>query len=618
MIDSLLLQLMLVGFLGVGSQWIAWRFRLPAIVVMSIAGLLAGPVLGLMNPEQDFGELYKPIISLAVAVILFEGSLNLDMKEVKGLGRPVFRIVTFGAFLSWILGSLAAHYVAGLSWAVAFTIGGLFIVTGPTVILPLLRQAKLKPRPAKILKWEGIIVDPIGALLAVFAFEIILFLTNNDPSALLMFFAASAFAVFLGWVCGKGVGWMFETGYIPEFLKSPAVFAVVIACFTIADEIMHETGLLSVTAMGMTLANMHISSIADMRHFKENISLLLISTIFVMLTASLTVETLVEIFNIQIIGFVALMLFVVRPLSIFLSTVGTDLSKSEKLLVGWIAPRGIVALTVASYFASVLLEEGFEDASILISLTFALVFTTVVAHGFSIGWLAKKLGLSMEGPPGVLIAGGSAFTTGLAKTLEDLKIPVLLTDSSWQRLSRARSRGIESYHGEILSEQTEYYLDMTPYEYLVAATELDSYNALVCTTFVPEFGRNNSFQLSLSNKEGDDLEDLVHTIGGRVLFEEGASWEELNARVENGYVFRKTTITEQYTFQDYMKNMDQHAMLLFSKRASGKVEFFTPEMEYKAENGDVIVSLMPPSKEFEKIQEKLEGQRKDKENQKKS
>ncbi|NEJ26298.1 sodium:proton antiporter, partial [Rhizobium leguminosarum] len=158
----------------------------------------------------------------------------------------------------------------------------------------------------------------------------------------------------------------------------------------------------------------------------------------------------------------------------------------------------------------------------------------VVAHGFSIGWLAKKLGLSMEGPPGVLIAGGSAFTTGLAKTLEELKIPVLLTDSSWQRLSRARSRGIASYHGEILSEQTEYYLDMTPYEYLVAATELDSYNALVCTTFVPEFGRNNSFQLSLTNKEGDNLEDLVHTIGRRVLFEEGASWEELNARVENG------------------------------------------------------------------------------------
>ncbi|TGB02682.1 cation:proton antiporter [Halobacillus salinus] len=614
MIDSLLLEFMIIGTLGIASQWMAWRFRLPAIVVMSIVGLLAGPVFGLFNPEEDFGDLFKPIISLAVAVILFEGSLNLDFKEVKGLGRPVFRIVTFGAFISWILGALAAHYVAGLSWAVAFVIGGLFIVTGPTVILPLLRQAKLKPRPAKILKWEGIIVDPIGALLAVFAFEIIVFIQGTDvnPSSLLMFFLASIFAVILGIACGKGVGWMFETGYVPEFLKSPVVFTVVIACFTIADEITHETGLLSVTAMGMTLANMHISSIADMRHFKENISLLLISTIFVMLTASLTQETLLEIFNFRTIAFVLLMLFIVRPLSIFTSTWGTDLSKSEKLLVGWIAPRGIVALTVASYFSSVLLDAGFEDASILISITFALVFTTVVAHGFTIGWLSKKLGLSVEGPPGVLISGGSAFSTGLAKTLEELKVPVLISDSSWERLSSARSRGVKSYHGEILSEQTEYYLDMTPYEYLIAATELDSYNALVCTTFVPEFGRNNSFQLSLSNREGDNLEDLVHTIGGRILFEEGASFEELNTMVENGYVFRKTNITEQYTYQKYLANIDDAALLLFIKKPTGKIDFFSHDIEPKAETGDVVVSLTPPSKEFERIQEKLEEHRHEK------
>ncbi|RWZ58883.1 sodium:proton antiporter [Halobacillus fulvus] len=609
MIESILLMFTIIGLLGVGSQWVAWRFRLPAIVVMSIAGLLAGPVLGLMNPEQDFGDLYNPIISLAVAVILFEGSLNLDFKEVRGLGRPVFRIVTFGAFIAWILGSLAAHYVAGLSWAVAFTIGGLFIVTGPTVILPLLRQAKLKPRPAKILKWEGIIVDPIGALLAVFAFEIIVFLTSNESGPLFMFFLASIFAGFLGFGLGKAVGFMFEKGYVPEFLKSPVVFASVIACFTIADEVVHETGLLSVTVMGMTLANMRISSINDMRHFKENISLLLISTIFIMLTASLTQETLLEILNIRIIGFVLLMLFIVRPLSIFLSTAGTDLSKSEKLLVGWIAPRGIVALTVAGYFASVLLEEGFEDASILISLTFALVFTTVVAHGFSIGVLSKKLGLSMEGPPGVLITGGSAFSTGLAKTLEDMKVPVLISDSSWERLSSARSQGIKSYHGEILSEQTEYYLDMTPYEYILGATEIDSYNALVCTTFVPEFGRNNSFQLSLCNQEGDDLEDLGHTIGGRLLFSEEASWENLNDMVLNGYVFRKTNITERYSYQQYLENLDEQALKLLVKKPTGKIEFFTHENGLKPETGDVIVSLTPPSKEFEKIQEKLEEKR---------
>ncbi|WP_181347696.1 sodium:proton antiporter [Thalassobacillus sp. CUG 92003] len=611
--ESLLLELMLIGLLGIGSQWVAWRYRLPAIVVMSVVGLLAGPVLGIMNPEQDFGNLYSPIISLAVAIILFEGSLNLDFKEVRGLGRPVFRIVSVGAFLSWILGSLTAHYIAGLSWAVAFVIGGLFIVTGPTVILPLLRQSKLKPRPAKILKWEGIIVDPVGALLAVFAFEIIQFLLGNNvnPTVLLSFFLASLFAVILGWGCGKLVGWMYEVGYVPEYLKSPFVFVIVLACFTIADEVTHETGLLSVTAMGMTLANMHISSIADMRHFKENISLLLISTIFVMLTASLTRDTLMQIFNIEIIGFVLLMLFVVRPLAIFISTIGTDLTRAEKLLVGWIAPRGIVALTVSSYFATVLLQEGFEDAAILTSITFALVITTVVAHGFTIQAMAKKLNLSIEGPPGLLMVGGSTFTTGLARTLGQIDVPVLISDSSWERLTKARRAGVSSYHGEILSEQTEYYLDMTPYDYMIAATELDSYNALVCTTFVPEFGRNNLFQLSLRNQEGDNLQNLVHTIGGRVLFKEGASWEMLNDKVESGYVFRKTSITDHYTFKQYLENIDENALLLLVKKPSGKLDFFTVENEAFVESGDIVVSLTPPSKEFEKIQEKLSEKRKE-------
>src|SRR5690625_1191384 len=209
---------------------------------MSIAGILAGPVFGMINPQEDFGALYDPVISMSVAIILFEGSLYLRFKELRGLGKPVFRIATVGAFLAWILGSLTAHYMAGLSWEVAFVIGGLFIVTGPTVIMPLLRQSKLKPRPAKILKWEGIIVDPIGVLVAVFAFEIITFFTSEqqDATMLLLFFAAALFAVILGWFCGRVLGYMFEIGFIPEFLKSPVVFAVVLFCFTLSDEITQD------------------------------------------------------------------------------------------------------------------------------------------------------------------------------------------------------------------------------------------------------------------------------------------------------------------------------------------------------------------------------------------
>ncbi|MFZ4453318.1 cation:proton antiporter [Salibacterium aidingense] len=616
MFDSILSHLMLIGVLGIGSQWFAWRFRMPAIVVMSVAGLLIGPIFGIMTPSEDFGALFNPIISVAVAIILFEGSLNLDYREIRGLGKSVYRIITLGAFLAWILGSLTAFFVAGLSWAISFVIGGLFIVTGPTVILPLLRQAKLKARPAAILKWEGVVVDPLGALLAVFAFEIIQFLTIDTVTAeaMLLFFLASLFAIALGWACGRGIGWMFETGFVPEFLKSPIVFTVVIACFAAADEVMHETGLLAVTAMGMTLANMHIASLSDMRHFKENISVLLISGIFIMITASLDRATLLQVFDPRIMAYVILMLLIVRPLSIWLSTINTELSFKEKALVGWIAPRGIVALTVAGYFANVLEEAGYPGASIVTPLTFALVFSTVCAHGFTIGPLARKLGLSLEGKPGVIIVGGSSFTTSLARTLKEMNIPVLITDTSFEQLFNARKAGIPYYRGEILSEQTEYYLDMTPYEKLIAATDRDSYNSLVCTTFVPEIGRNDLFQLSWHDPDREHPDDLVVRIGGRILFEKGATYAELNRRIDEGYHFVQTKLTKQYNYKKYLEEMEEDTLPIVNFKPTGKFDFFTSEAPLKPEAGDTIISLAPPVRMENKIKSSLENRKDEDEN----
>lgn len=611
MSPTILFEIMLIGLLGIGSQWVAWRYRMPAIVVMSVAGLLIGPIFGIINPEENFGAVYDPIISVAVAIILFEGSLNLSFKELRGLGRPLFRIATFGAFIAWILGSLTAHYIAGLSWAVAFVIGGLFIVTGPTVILPLLRQSKLKPRPAKILKWEGIIVDPIGALLAVFAFEIITYITAETPdgSKLLMFFFVSLLAAIFGWLCGRGIGWMFETGHIPEYLKSPAVFIVVILCFTIPEEVIKATGLLSVTAMGITLANMGISSVADMRHFKENISILLISAIFIMLTASLQVDTILEIFTPNIIGYVLLMMFAVRPLSIFLSTIGTNLALNEKILVGWIAPRGIVALTVSGYFATILADAGYAGASILTTLTFGLVFFTVVAHGFSIRWLAKKLNLSMEGRPGTLIVGSNRFTVELAKSLSKAKTPVIIVDSSWEKLRKAREAGVPFYHGDMLSEQTEYNLDTIPYEYLLTVTDDNSYNALVCTTFIPEYGRTNVYKISALDNIYGGTRETVSKVGGRILFGEDINMDDIRDRMEAGYVFRQTNITEQFTYDKYLLEKEKGTVLLYLIKPSGQIKFYSEEMSISPGAGDVVVSLTPPVKEQAKIQAKLENQR---------
>ncbi|KUP03995.1 hypothetical protein Q75_16910 [Bacillus coahuilensis p1.1.43] len=419
---------------------------------------------------------------------------------------------------------------------------------------------------------------------------------------------ASLFAIMLGVFIGWLVGWMFEKGHVPEFLKSPIVFSLVILCFTIADEVTHETGLLAVTTMGITLANMKLSSIEDMRHFKENISILLISTIFVMLTASLSLDTLINVLNINIIGFVLLMMFAVRPLSIWLSTIGTDLTWKEKTLIGWIAPRGIVALTVASYFVSLLSEEGYGDAERLMPLTFALVFATVCAHGFSLRLVAHKLDLAVESKPGVLIVGSNEFTIELAKTFEQQNIHVLLVDSSWERLSLARNQGIPFYHGEILAEQTEYSLDMTPYEYMVCATELDSYNALVCTNFVPTIGRNNLYQISLNQHQSEDVGELVHTIGGRILFEPPTCLYDLRKLVNSGYVLRKTKLSEQFTFHDYLTNRDDTSILLYIVKSTGEIRFFTTDYDQSGEAGDVVVTLMAPSKEFRKIKEKVDEQ----------
>ncbi|WP_085505551.1 cation:proton antiporter [Thalassobacillus devorans] len=595
MLDSTLFLFMMIGLLGIGSQWIAWRFQWPSIVVMSVVGLLAGPIFGFMNPEETFAGVYEPIISIAVAIILFEGSLKLSFREIKGLERSVVRIVTLGAFLGWILGSFTAHYVAGLSWAVSFVIGGLLIVTGPTVVLPMLRQAKLKPRPASILKWEGIIVDPLGALLAVFSYEIIRFLVLEKVSVteLLLFFLVSGFAVLLGWLLGWCIAWMFKHGYIPEFLKSPIVFVVVILCFTIPNEIMHETGLLSVTAMGVTMANMNISSINDMRHFKENISVLLISAIFIMLTASLSLDTLLSMLEMEILWYVILMLFIVRPLSILLSTIRTELSLKERILVGWIAPRGIVALTVSGYFASVLVNEGFEDASILVPLTFGLVFSTVVVHGFSITWLAQKLGIAANATPGVLIVGSNHFTIKLASALRNLEVPVLLTEASWERVQLAKQNDFKKvYYGEILSEKTEYRLDLTPYDKLVAATELDSYNALVSTNFMAEFGRSNVYQLSLKSNEEGHLNDLAHTTHGNILFEEGMSWEALMKRIEHGFVFQSEELSKSFTLEDYEARLSDDSVMIAILKNEGSVQFFTSENKLEGQPGDKVLSLV--------------------------
>lgn len=579
--------------LGIFSQWFAWRIQWPSIVIMSIVGLLIGPVIGIINPGEVLGNLYNPLISLAVAIILFEGSSSLDIREIKDVSKSVFRITTLGAFIAWILGSLSAHYIAGLSLEVAFIIGGLFVVTGPTVIIPLLRNAKLKPRTAAVLKWEGIIVDPAGPLLALFAYEVIKVLTRAElgPDYLLSYFGSALLAGALGLVIGFGISVLANRGLFPEYLKSPIILAFVLICFTFAEMIMNETGMLAVTVMGLTLgwAKKHVSSIGNVHHFVEGISVLLTSTVFILLTASLSRETIMEIFTWPILLFVLVMLFVVRPISIWLPTIGTELTIQEKTLIGWIAPRGIVALTVAGYFASVLAEDGYIDADSLTALTFALVFITVCVHGFTLGPLAKKLDLSNQGSEGIVIVGASSFSIALADTLKEMKIPVLIVDSSFGRLQPAIQRDIDIHQGEILTEHAQFEADLTPYTTMLAMTIDTSYNVLVTQSFAPEFGYNHTFSIPSSNEAYINQGKLPAATRSHLLFDEEAIFTELNRKINTTYTIQTVFAEEDRPIT--RETIPEEATPLFIKRKNGSIEFVTQQSKFGLNEGDQLVIL---------------------------
>ena len=301
------------------------------------------------------------------------------------------------------------------------------------------------------MKWEGIVNDPVGALLAVFVYETIRVSAEVEGSwvgAAGWITLAALLGAAMGVIAGAAIAWAFRRGHVPEYLKAPILLGAVLACFVTANAIVHETGLLAVTTFGMTIANARLASIEEVRRFKETIAVVLVSGVFVTLTATLTPETIAA-FDWRAVSFVLAMMFLVRPATVWLATVRTGLSWQERALIGWIAPRGIVAVAVAGFFATELAAAGRPEAAALTPLAFAMVFATVIAHGFTIKPLAKRLGLAAKGPEGVLVVGASPWSLELAKAIEELGAPVTLADTNWRRLRRARLDGVKVYFGEV-------------------------------------------------------------------------------------------------------------------------------------------------------------------------
>ena len=583
------LLIALIGALGIGSQWLAWRLQLPAIVLMLAAGIVAGPITGWVNPESDFGELFRPMVAVAVALILFEGGITLKFNALRDAGPAVKRLVIFGAPLGWIFSTLAARYGAGLGWDAAVIFGGILIVTGPTVVTPLLRQARLAKRPAEILRWEAIVNDPVGALAAVLAFEGVMALHGEGEILETGGHVALGvlLAVFLGYLAGKALVISFSRGWVPEYMKVPVLFVLILGVYALSDAALHESGLLAVTVMGFVVGNARLPALRELKRFKEHITVILVSGVFILLAASMEWEMLSRL-NFSALIFVLLIMFIARPAAVFLSLIGTDIPPKEKLMVAWIGPRGVVAVAVSGLFGARLTEVGVEDGQLLAPLAFLLVIATVVAHGFTIKPFARMLGLTSAAAPGVLLAGASDWVVALGKTLNDAEIPVLIAERNWWRLRNARNQGIRVYYGEILSEAAEHSVDLHHYGALLAVSDNDDYNALLCTDLAPEFGRTNVFQI---DRHEDNLRegDLPVTIGGRTLAR-GYPFEYFARNHAEGWAFKLTNISTEYPLKHY-KETRPEAEILAVVSPNGTLKFAGPDHLPKAVDGDRILAF---------------------------
>ncbi len=582
----------LVGVLGVGSQWVAWKLKMPAIVLMLLAGVVAGPVLGVFDPARDIGPLYGPLISIAVAIILFEGGLTLNFHTLRDAADGVKRLVFIGAPVGWLLSTLALRYGAGTSWETASVFGGIMIVTGPTVIAPLLRSARLARRPAALLQWEAILNDPIGALAAVLAFEVVLVLRTAEQvgAAVWTLVFGIAVATALGYAGGYGMAWAYRRGKVPEYMKVPVLFVVLLAVFAVSNLILHESGLLAVTIMGVVIANAKLASYEELRRFKEHATILLVSGVFILLAASLDFAALGQL-TWRAALFVIVVLSIARPVTVFLALATTKLPWREQILVATTGPRGVVLIAVAGLFGERLTELGVADGAIIGPLAFILVAASVVVHGFTLAPVARFLGLIAAETPGVILVGGSYWTTALAETLKKADIPVLITDPNRGHLRRAREAGIETFFGDILSEGAEMRIELNGYKIVLAATDNDAYNTLVATDLGPHFGRENVYQIA-RDKAGHVRHALPSTLGGRSFVDE-ATYNELNRLMWNDWKFRITPLTEEYTLEDWREKRPG-ARLLGWIDETGEPHFVTEEGDVEDAPGVRLISMLPP------------------------
>ena len=533
-----MIELAGIVILGIVAQWVAWRMKLPAILPLILIGLLVGPLSTLYtedgskliepvyNGEKGLfpGELLYHFVSLAISIILFEGGLTLKRSEVRNVGPMITKLITLGSAVTFFGAGIAAHFIFDLSWQISFLFSSLIIVTGPTVITPILRNIPLKKDVSAILKWEGILIDPIGALVAVLVFEFISVGEGQEytMTALIEFGKILLFGFTFGFTFAHGLAFAIKKSLIPHYLLNVVSLSVVLLVYIESDIFAHESGLLAVVVMGLVMGNLNLPNLKELLYFKESLSVLLISILFILLAAHIDLEDLQLIYSWKTAALFAIIVFLIRPIGVFLSAQGSDLKFNEKVFISWVGPRGIVAAGIASLFGSKLIYRGEPGAEFITPLVFTIVLGTVLLNATTARPFAKLIGVFLTKSEGILIVGASKASRLIGRYLQRNNRHVVLIDSNESNIDKAQKAGLEAISANIYADNLTDNIELNDVGYLIAMTGNPDINKYAIEKFQEEFGENGSFRIvgteEINNPENAENYTLFSTTDDFVRF----------------------------------------------------------------------------------------------------
>ncbi|MDE0867306.1 MAG: sodium:proton antiporter [Rubripirellula sp.] len=602
---ELLLYLAMIPALGLTAQWIAWRTRLPGILLLLLFGMALGHFIepdafltSLTSGNDQTGPLLLfPVVSLSVAVIMLEGGLSLNLRELREAGSAAFRLCTIGALITSAGATVAAHYILDFGWRLSCLLGAILVVTGPTVIGPLLRQVRPSKRVATTLKWEGIVIDPIGAVLAVLVFDQLMIHVHEPSllSAVVMLLETAGVGSGLGIAGGMTLAFAFRHYLIPDHLQSVATLAIGLLFFAISDHIASESGLIAVTVMGLWLSSSGSLRVEHIVEFKEHLRTLLIGCLFIVLGSRVNIAEVIAI-GIPGLVFLAVLILLVRPAAVYLSLLGSPLGFREQAFIAGLAPRGIVAAAVSSVFAiemeSLPPALAIDGAHHLDTVTFLVILGTVTIYGLTAGPLARVLGLSQQSTNGVLIAGADAWTRDLAQEFKKLKCPVLLIDTNYNKVAKAKIAGLPAVCANILNEHVREDLELSGIGKMLALTNNDEVNSLAVRECQALFGRANAYQLSFRKQNQHSRRGMTRNLMGRELFDLELTFSKLEASHEVGAMFKTTTLSENFTYQDFLDRYQDGASLLCVVNELGNLDINTVDHKLQPSEGQTIIALV--------------------------